>query len=450
MSRSIHLICNAHLDPVWLWEWEEGAAAAISTFRTAADLCEEYGAFIFNHNEVILYQWVEAYEPALFARIQRLVKEGRWHIMSGWYLQPDCNMPSGESFVRQILLGRSYFAEKFGARPTTAINFDPFGHTRGPVQIMARSGFDSYIFCRPGEEDIHLPQGAFTWEGYDGSRVMAVRPFGHYLSPLGRVNEKVESYRKTCPEETPGILLWGVGNHGGGPSRADIQILDRLIAENNQERLCHSTPEAYFAEVRDLGQKLPVHKGDINAWAVGCYTSMALSKYKHRLLENELYATEKMVTAAWAQNRITYPGEALQEAMRTLATAEFHDILPGSSIQPVEEMALRLMNHGLELLSRAKAQAFFALAEGQPAARENEIPILVYNPHPYPVEAVVECEFQLADQNWAGDFTNAVAYQGGQDLPTQVEQEASSLNLDWRKKVAFRAKLAPGQMNRFD
>jgi alpha-mannosidase len=450
MTRSIHLICNAHLDPVWLWEWEEGAAAAISTFRTAADLCEEFGAFIFNHNEVILYRWVEDYEPVLFARIQRLVKEGRWHIMSGWYLQPDCNMPSGEAFTRQILLGRRYFAEKFGVRPTTAINFDPFGHTRGLVQIMARAGYDSYIFCRPGEEDIHLPQGAFTWEGYDGSRVLAVRPYGHYLSALGRVNVKVESYLKTCPEETPGILLWGVGNHGGGPSRADIQILERLIAHNGAERLCHSTPEAYFAEVRSQGKSLPVHRGDINPWAVGCYTSMAQSKYKHRLFENELYATEKMVSAAWAQGRVTYPAETFAEAMRTLATAEFHDILPGSSIQPVEEMALRLMDHGLEILSRAKAQAFFSLAEGQPVAKENEIPILVYNPHPYAVESVVECEFQLADQNWGEDFTNVTAFQGGVELPTQVEHEISGLALDWRKKVAFRARLAPAQMNRFD
>ncbi len=113
-------------------------------------------------------------------------------------------------------------------------------------------------------------------------------------------------------------------------------------------------------------------------------------------------------------------------------------------------MALRLMDHGFEILSRIKAQAFFALAEGQPAAKENEIPILVYNPHPYPVKAVVECEFQLADQNWGDDFTTATAFHAGNPLPTQVEQESGNLNLDWRKRVAFRAELAPGQMNRFD
>ena len=160
-KKQINLICNAHLDPVWLWEWEEGAAEAVSTFRIAADFCDEFDGFIFNHNEAILYEWVEEYEPSLFKRIQELVKKGKWHIMGGWYLQPDCNMPSGESFVRQILLGQEYFKSRFNKIPTTAINFDPFGHTQGLVQILAKSGYDSYLFCRPGSEDLKLPQEEF-------------------------------------------------------------------------------------------------------------------------------------------------------------------------------------------------------------------------------------------------------------------------------------------------
>ncbi len=145
LKPSVHLICNAHLDPVWLWEWEEGAAEAISTFRVAADLCEEFDTFIFNHNEALVYEWVEEYEPALFERIRHLVKAGRWHVMGGWHVQPDCNMPSGESFVRQALLGRRYFSEKFGVEPRTAVNLDPFGHTRGLVQILAKSGYAAYL-----------------------------------------------------------------------------------------------------------------------------------------------------------------------------------------------------------------------------------------------------------------------------------------------------------------
>ena len=112
--KNLHLVCNAHLDPVWLWELEEGLAETLSTFRVAADFCENYDGFVFNHNESLLYKWVEEYDYELFTRIQRLVKEGKWHIMGGWYLQPDCNMPSGESFVRQILSGKKYFMAKLG------------------------------------------------------------------------------------------------------------------------------------------------------------------------------------------------------------------------------------------------------------------------------------------------------------------------------------------------
>ena len=100
--KNVYLLCNAHIDPIWLWKWQEGAAEAISTFRTAADFCEEFDGFVFNHNEALLYEWIEEYEPELFRRIQKLVSDGKWHIMGGWYLQPDCTMLSGESFIRQI------------------------------------------------------------------------------------------------------------------------------------------------------------------------------------------------------------------------------------------------------------------------------------------------------------------------------------------------------------
>ena len=474
--RTLHLVCNAHLDPVWQWEWEEGAAATISTFRVAADLCEEFPAFIFNHNEAVLYYWVEEYEPELFARIQRLVREGRWHIMGGWWLQPDCNMPSGESFVRQILLGKGYFREKFGVEPTAALNFDSFGHSRGLVQILAKSGFDSYLHCRPDNSGITLPADDYLWVGFDGSTVLGHRAASFYNSALGKAHEKVEGWLNGNPAEQVGLLLWGVGNHGGGPSREDLRQLTALIAAHTDVEIRHSTPEAYFAAVRGeadeavrdhrpptdiavrdhrppvsvLGKELPRVDYSINPFAVGCYTSQVRLKQQHRRLENALYLTEKMLSHATLAGLLSYPREELREALRDLCFAEFHDILPGSSVQPVEETSLRLLAHGQEIVSRQQGRAFFALAGGQPAATPGEIPILLYNPHPFPVRGVFECEFMLADQNWSGDFTQATVYAGEVALPSQIEKEQSNMNLDWRKRVAFAAELLPGQMNRFD
>lgn len=448
MKRRIHLICNAHLDPVWLWEWQEGAAEAISTFRTAAELCEKYDTFIFNHNEVILYKWVEEYEPSLFKRIQKLVKQGRWHIMGGWYLQPDCNMPSGESFVRQILAGRDYFISRFGVYPKTAINFDPFGHSRGLVQILAKSGFTSYLFGRPQSDYIDLPNAPFVWVGFDGSEVLARRFVGWYNTPLGKARQEIEDRINASPNAVD-VILWGVGNHGGGPSRKDLADIEQLIRQRKDVQILHSTPEQYFKEVAKTADKLTRRADDLNPWAPGCYTSMVRIKQHHRFLENELYMTEKMVSAAVVNGLMNYPKEPLAQAQEDLLFAEFHDILPGSCVEPSQEAALRLMGHGLEVLSRIKARAFFALAAGQPKAKEGQIPVMVYNPQPYPSRQIVECEFNLPDFNLSGTFTQIHLTQDGKPIACQVEKEISNLACDWRKHVVFYAELQPG-MNRFD
>lgn len=164
----------------------EGAATAVSTFRIAADFCEEFDGFVFNHNEALLYEWVEEFEPALFTRIQRLVKEGKWHIMGGWYLQPDCNMPSGESFIRQIMAGRTYFEEKFGQAPHHRYQLRRLGHSRGLVQILSKSGYDSYLVTRPSHHHVTLPAEDFVWVGYDGSEVMVRRCDEGYNSHRAR------------------------------------------------------------------------------------------------------------------------------------------------------------------------------------------------------------------------------------------------------------------------
>ncbi len=452
--KTVHLICNAHIDPVWQWQWEEGVAEAVSTFRVAADFCEEFDGFIFCHNEAIIYEWVESYEPEIFRRIQKLVKAGRWHIMGGWYLQPDCNMPAGESFVRQILLGREYFWKKFRKRPTTAINFDPFGHSRGLVQIMAKSGYDSYLFCRPHSQELcELPAGQFEWEGFDGSRVRALRCWNMYSSKKGKATQRIEEFITANNLEENNPLLWGIGNHGGGPSHKDLMDIKKMMADCKNVNMIHSTPEAYFKVTHK--KPLPVVAKGLNAWGVGCYTSQILIKQLNRRLENELFSTEKMLASAWKQGLLkTYPADELEQTMRDLAFLQFHDTLPGTCIKPVEEASIRLANHGLEILSRLKARAFFVLSSGQKKAKTKTIPLLVYNPHPYNVAGPVECEYQLEDMVFPPcedlRFTIGKVFCNGTELPSQMEKEDSSLEVDWRKRIVFHANLKPSQMNRFD
>ncbi|HBG26044.1 MAG: alpha-mannosidase [Planctomycetes bacterium GWF2_41_51] len=449
MKKSIHLICNAHLDPCWLWEWQEGAAEVLSTFRTAADLCEQNDTFIFNHNEVILYEWVREYEPQLFERIKKLVKTGKWHIMGGWYLQPDCNMPSGESFVRQILAGRQYFKKNFGVKPATAINFDSFGHSRGLVQILAKSGYDSYIFGRPQQHWLPLENDLFTWVGFDGSEILAKRFRGWYQASLGTAKKQILERMEQSKDDIIEIL-WGVGNHGGGPSRKDLADVNELIKQRKDINISHSTPEDYFKQARKDISSLKKCQNDLNPWAIGCYSSMIRVKQKHRQLENELYMVEKMASSAAANKLLKYPQEDFASASKDLMFAQFHDILPGSSIQPVEEAALRMMDHGLEILSKIKTRCFFAFASGQKKAQEGQIPVFVYNPHPMKIKGTFECEFNLPDFNNTGTFTDVKVFQNGKIIPAQVERELSNLPIDWRKRIVFHAELLPSQINRFD
>ncbi|HJC25440.1 MAG TPA: alpha-mannosidase [Candidatus Eisenbergiella merdavium] len=462
-TRNLHLICNAHIDPVWLWDLEEGISAALSTFRMAAAFCEEYDGLVFNHNEVLLYEWIEEMEPELFLRIKNLVREGKWHIMGGWYLQPDCNMPSGESFIRQMELGREYFQEKFGIRPTTAINFDPFGHSRGLVQLMAKAGFDSYLFCRPGQGDCPLPSDDFIWAGFDGSRIMAHRA-DTYGTLMGEAGKKIREWAQangqqkdgTKSASAVGCVLWGVGNHGGGPSRADLDDIAEMMGkgEVNGWRLAHSTPEAYFEERRRRNEETqtqePVVEKDLNPWAVGCYTSQIRVKQKHRQLEGQLSLTEKMLSQAVLAGVIEeYPEKELRNAQKALLFSEFHDVLPGTTIRSAEEKSLQMLEYGLQIVDQWKRRAFFALLSGQEKAEEGEYPILIYNPHPFAVEGDFTCDFQLANQNWTERYALPVILQDGKELPGQVEKEACNLNLDWRKRVVFHGVLKPACMNRF-
>ncbi|MBQ8508566.1 MAG: alpha-mannosidase [Clostridia bacterium] len=453
MSKRLHLICNAHLDPVWQWEWEEGAAETLSTFRIAADFCEEYDSFLFCHNEALLYRWIEEYDMPLFEHIQSLVKRGKWKIMGGWHLQPDCNMPSGEAFVRQILEGRRYFLEKFGVAPTTAVNLDPFGHTRGLVQILAKSGYDGYMFMRPGgDQFLKLPSNEFRWRGYDDSEVTAVRIHGGYNSGKGRAAEKIRNYVNACKEGDFFLCLWGIGNHGGGPSKKDLDDIQVLTAEmaSQDVKLIQSCPEEYLTEV-NARRNLPTVDYSLNPWSPGCYTSQVRVKQKYRLAENTYFLTESICTHAADAGLIAYPERELAAAMYDILTVQFHDMLPGSSIQLAEELCIRMLDHAIEELSRVKARAFFALAAGQPKAASDRISVFAYNPYPYEIEGDWVSEFMLWDQNWNKEFLQPRVYnEAGEVIPSQCEKEHSTIPLEWRKRVVFHAKLAPMKLNRFD
>lgn len=448
--KELHLICNAHLDPVWQWDWNEGATAALSTFYAACEIAEEYD-YIFCHNEALLYEFVETYDPALFERIKGLVKAGKWHIMGGWYVQPDCNIPSGEGFVRQIESGLSYFKEKFGVLPTVAVNFDSFGHTQGLVQILSKCGYEGYICCRPMPELMKLPANHVEWKGFDGSSVHAARfeDACIYTSGLGTAVADIKRKMKPWEGDDVAFALWGVGNHGGGASRKDLKDIQAFAAEQKEQGVSvfHSTPEAFFA----ASKSSVTWDAALQPCFVKCYTSIARLKRRYAEVENKLLMTEKICAYAASEGVYDYDLAAFDDAQKRMAMVQFHDVLSGTCIIEGEKSSMQKLDYALELLDKEFTKAFMSLCRDYEKAVPLKYPIFVYNPTPHAEEAVFTGDFFLLNgmcsETKGYEFT---VKRDGVPVPFQVVKESSCINMDRSKRIAVKATLNPLSMTRFD
>ncbi len=403
---TVHLVCQAHIDPVWMWTWQEGAREAISTFHTAADILDEFPEFVFNHNESILYEVIEDNDPALFDRIRKHVKQGRWHIAGGWYLQPDLNMSGGESIVQQIQEGRRYFSSRFGVKPTVAYNFDTFGHPASLPQILKQSGFDMYIHCRPVQHQLTLPAPLYQWQGHDGARVLTLRPdTGWYCT--GPADTPVPGVQTARDQALNGIaqarqtgrdvlVLWGLGDHGGGPTRADLLQLRALIAETNDVQVIHSTPEAYLERLTTQlpMESIPVHQDELQRTFAGCYTSVAPIKRAMRHAEAAISSAEKWATVAWWRTGVPYPASRLRKAWKAALFNTFHDTLCGSLAETALPGVMDYFGYATNIADQITFRAQNALT---PAVKPDPgtIPLYVFNPHPYPMKAAVSGHFVI-------------------------------------------------------
>ena len=202
-KKKLYMIGNAHIDPVWLWQWQDGFHETKATFRSALDRMNEYADFVFVSSSAAIYEWVEQSDPEMFAEIKQRVAEGRWKIVGGWWIEPDCNIPCGESFVRQGLYGQRYFKEKFGVTANVGYNVDSFGHNGMLPQILKKSGMPYYVFMRPSPHEKGLPGRLFWWESDDGSRVLTFRIALEYGTWGKELTRHIQQYRRRAqrPDE---------------------------------------------------------------------------------------------------------------------------------------------------------------------------------------------------------------------------------------------------------
>ena len=440
----LHLIGNAHIDSVWLWPWQEGFQEVRATFRSALDRMAETDGFIFTASSAAMYAWVEEVDPAMFAEIQQRVAEGRWHITGGWWIQPDCNLPAGESFVRQALVGQRYFREKFGVTATVGYNVDSFGHHGMLPQLLAKSGLESYVFMRPEPHEKELPSRLFWWEADDGSRVLAYRlPFTYCPGPntiAGHIERCAAELRPPAPE---GLVFYGVGNHGGGPTREMLAFLTSRMEDRSGPELRFSTPEAFFTDMRAAEQAsglvITVVHEELQHHASGCYAAHSGVKRWNRQAELALLGAERWSTLAHRIRNVPYPADALNRGWRQVLFNQFHDILAGTSIKEAYEDARDSFGEAKAMAGWHQNIALQSIAgEVDIPHVERTFPLLVFNPHPWPLRTGVELETGALPEAYA--LLDAAS---GEAVPVQEIQPQATVGARSRNRIAFTADLQP-------
>jgi alpha-mannosidase len=460
--RVFHLIANAHLDPVWLWDWRDGMTEGIITCRTMLDLMDEFPDFTFVRGEAAIYRHIEQHDPPTFARIARRVAEGRWDVVGGTWIQPDTNLPATETFVRHYHTGQRYFAERFGRPVRVAWAADSFGHAAGLPDVMAGAGIEGFAFTRPEENILPMPLPAFWWQGCGGNRILAYRPMaGWYGSERHEVAPKLDKLLALADKQ-PLVnvgFFYGLGDHGGGASRRHLEEIRAWAAQHPEVEVVHSglhrLHDAITAEVRG-GLELPVHNGEMNFTLRGCYASVAKFKWPYRRAEAQLANAEAL--DALTSAAIGRQPADLGAAWEAVLFNSFHDILPGSSIERAYDDAAAWLGSATHRCLEVECTAMTALAAridsrvpatigDHPAA----VPLLVWNPHPFPVSGHVELEVNLdyrpifAYQHRASELPVEVRDHDGTVLPHQlVECEHHAMpDVPWRKRAVVPVELPP-------
>jgi alpha-mannosidase len=438
---TVHLVFNAHIDPVWLWPWQSGIDEALATCRSACDRLDRHPDLIFTRGEAWIYQVIERIDPPLFERIRRHIAARQWEIVGGWWIQPDCNFPSELGMRRQIELGRDYFLSRFGQFPRVAYNVDSFGHAAALPRLMRSYGQDRYVMMRPQEHEMALPARLFRWRGYEAEAdVVAFRIAGNYeISEIDR-GHVAASLESVPPDVRHTMCFVGVGDHGGGPTERQIS----WCRENQNSlpgcQLVFSSPSRFFDAVEGSTPSLAVVIGELQHHAIGCYSvtrsvKIGVRDAEHRLFQAELVAARDPTPEAGDQQRIG-------EAWRHVCFNQFHDTLGGTCIPSaypqLEDQLGSAKAIADEIIQFGFRRRLTALGD-DPLQR-----LALLNASDKPFSGCVTIA-PWTEEKWRPNWRLLQA--DGEAVPCQIiEQEALASYLP---QLVFHADLAAGEMRLF-
>ena len=418
---TVRAIGNSHIDMAWLWPWTETVEVVRNTFQSVLDLMREYPDFKFTMSSARTYEWMQEKYPDMFEQIKQRVKEGRWEVIGGMWVEPDLNMPDGESLVRQILVGKRYFQKNFGADIKIGWNPDSFGYNWQLPQIYKKSGIDYFVTSKLlwATDYTKFPYRLFWWEAPDGSRLLTYFPheYANDFDPE-QITKDFSLYAPSIygPKlnDSPQMLyLYGIGDHGGGPTRTMLDRADRLRDPNTVfPKIDFSTAKDFFADLdRELPNlKVPTWNDELYfEYHRGVYTSQADTKQRIRHDEELMLDAEKYGSLASLYGR-PYAHDQFELAWKNLLFDHFHDVMPGSGIavnyldakrnlEDVARSAQQITNGALdEILAHVNTQG-------------DGVPVVVFNSLSWPRTEIVEVEAQLPGRTEHVEVVNAAGLQ---------------------------------------
>ena len=360
-AKQYKMLCagHAHIDMNWMWGYHETVSITLDTFRTVLDLMKEFPQFKFSQSQASTYRIVEEHDPQLLEEIKARVKEGRWEVSATTWVEADKNMPCGESHARHLLYTRRYLSKLLDLpEDRFQLDYEPdtFGHQHNVPEILASAGVKYYYHCR-GDQTWFL----YRWVSPSGKSILVYREPTWYL---GYIEPALALYvpefcRRTGVDTI--LKVYGVGDHGGGPTRRDLERIQDMATWTVFPEIHFGTYREYFEYVSAFEDKFPVMEGELNFIFTGCYTTQTRIKAGNRLSENNLIEAEAFCAAAAASTGFPYPAEGLADAWQKTLFNQFHDIITGSGVIDTREFALGYYQQVLAQAASQKSRAFRAL-----------------------------------------------------------------------------------------
>lgn len=416
-SLTLHMIGNAHVDAPWLWPLSEANAVVHSTFRSALDRMKEDPELSMTTSSSQFYEWIEASDPGMLSEIKQKVNAGKWDLVGGWWVEPDVNIPSGESLIRQGLYGQRTLQRIFGRRADVGYNPDSFGHAGSMPQILKLQGMPYYVFMRPNTiEKPDIKQNLFFWQGIDGTRTLTYRIPLSYDDPGDVRNHMQRTVTALAgqPERTD-MEFFGIGDHGGGPTKENMRSIREIQKEAGAPHIFYSTPDRYFAAVSaQLPRDIQVYSGDLQHHSVGTYTGDSAIKKLNRSTEAALQTAEKfsaLGSMAWGA---AYPKAEFAKAWQRVLLLQFHDSMAGTTLPDHVLAESDGYGHARDIANEALYGSLQRLAWQVPTSDPDSKYVVVFNPHAWTAKLNIEY-----DLGWEENTPTRVEDEAGRPVPFQ-------------------------------